>query len=70
MLIFWLILIYFLYSYKIENLNGARSFVVDLNISVCLEHDQPCVDNVAVLQKVLMPKVLCDWTNGYSLPGI
>lgn len=58
-----------LFSYKIDSWDGSRTYVVDLNISVCLEYDQPCFQHVAVLRQTLMPKVLCDWTNGYFIKG-
>jgi hypothetical protein len=39
---------------------AEKKFVVNMNVSVCLEPDS-CVINLEVFNEMYLPKVGCDW---------
>jgi hypothetical protein len=53
----------------IEYLYGSRKFVVDMNVSACFESQGECEITIPVLRKTILPKVNCDWYNGFSNEG-
>ncbi|XP_053400990.1 uncharacterized protein LOC123541000 [Mercenaria mercenaria] len=53
-------------DYLIENFQGGRKYVMDMNISACFESDGECANTIPVLQKTILPKVKCDWLNGFT----
>ena len=60
----------YLYSYKIENLQQGRKFVVSVNYSICFESAGPCEDTIVVLEDFVLPKTECDWNTGFVIPGM
>ncbi|XP_052806227.1 uncharacterized protein LOC128235446 [Mya arenaria] len=55
-------------DYIIENFDRGRKYSISLNISVCLEFDEPCLTEV-VLQSHLFPRADCNWRNGFNVEG-
>ncbi|XP_060596420.1 uncharacterized protein LOC132750448 [Ruditapes philippinarum] len=53
-------------DYMIEYLYGSRKFVVDMNVSACFESHGECEITIPVLHKTILPKVNCDWYNGFN----
>ncbi|XP_053398344.1 uncharacterized protein LOC128556707 [Mercenaria mercenaria] len=52
-------------DYMLENFQGGRKYVLDVNISACFESHRECEFTLPVLQKAILPKVNCDWQNGF-----
>lgn len=40
---------------------AERKYMVDLNISICLESNESCGQHIIILNQVKLPKVQCDW---------
>lgn len=49
-------------SYLVERFEGSGRFLVNFNLSVCLEPGTPCYLDVTILQDVYLPTTPCDWT--------
>lgn len=62
-------LIFFI-RYSIDDLADERKFLVNMNISVCFESDAPCLYDIVLFQDSLLPKIMCDWESGFSIPGM
>ncbi|XP_071123204.1 uncharacterized protein [Mytilus edulis] len=56
-------------GYSIDDLPEQRKFLVNMNISVCFESDDPCLYDFVLFKDSLIPKILCDWESGFSIPG-
>lgn len=52
-----------LFSYLVERFEGAGRFLVNFNLSVCLEAGGTCYLDVVILQDAYLPTVPCDWSN-------
>ncbi|XP_063447893.1 uncharacterized protein LOC134727441 [Mytilus trossulus] len=52
-------------EFKIENLESERKFLVDLEMSICLETNGTCEITVPVMISTALPKKPCDWKNDY-----
>ncbi|XP_052067241.1 uncharacterized protein LOC127706624 [Mytilus californianus] len=55
--------------YSIDDLAEERKFLVNMNISLCFESDAPCLYDFVLFQDSLLPKIMCDWESGFSIPG-
>jgi hypothetical protein len=60
----------FLFSYDIEDLKYKRQFVVNLQLSICLESNGPCLMTIPILDNAILPKSVCDWKSNFIDPGI
>ena len=40
-----------------------------MNISICFETNEHCLYDVVLFNNVLVPKILCNWESGFSIPG-
>jgi hypothetical protein len=51
----------------VEDLEAEKKFIVDINISICLNRAKgtPCEIVLKVLEKMYLPKIGCDWNVGY-----
>ncbi|VDI06314.1 Hypothetical predicted protein [Mytilus galloprovincialis] len=56
-------------TYKIDDLQVERQYRVSLNISVCFESSGSCLYDFELFNNALVPKILCDWELGFSVPG-
>ena len=63
------ILISLYFSYGIFDLQSKDMYAVDLEVSVCLDTDLPCVMTELVLNHVELPKKICNWSKGNVNPG-
>ncbi|XP_076089891.1 uncharacterized protein LOC143061777 [Mytilus galloprovincialis] len=52
-------------EFKIENLEAERKFMVDLEMSICMETNGSCEITVPVLISTALPKAPCEWKNDY-----
>lgn len=43
--------------------------MLNMNISVCLEHDGACLVSVPIFKNTKLPKLGCDWNGGFKIPG-
>jgi len=57
-------------SYTIEDDQAKSMFKLDTRASVCLVADQPCQENVPILQNVEIPKPLCNLNTSFTVPGL
>ena len=55
-------------SYKIEDLEIERQFRVSATLKACFESadDDLCLVNLDIFKDTLLPKRICDWTQGFS----
>ena len=44
-------------------------YLVSTNISICLESNGPCELDLKILENVKLPKSLCDFSQGFAIPG-
>ncbi|XP_063420822.1 uncharacterized protein LOC134706043 [Mytilus trossulus] len=52
--------------FKIDDLDEVRKLRINLNISICLESNGPCLYDILLFKDTLVPKPLCDWeANSY-----
>jgi hypothetical protein len=58
-----------IFSFKIEDLQIDRNFLVSVNLSVCLESSGDCVVSVPIFQNALLPKLLCKWDIDFITPS-
>lgn len=58
----------FLFSYIIEDDQAGRNYIVSLNSSVCLSHNQ-CLMETVVVDRAVMPKPACNWDADFIIPG-
>jgi hypothetical protein len=55
--------------YKIEELENEGVYLVSTNVSICLESNGPCELDLKILENVKLPKSLCDFSQGFAIPG-
>jgi len=60
----------FLFSYDIEDLKYKRQFVVNLQLSICLESNGPCLMTIPILDNAILSKSVCKWKSNFIDPGI
>jgi len=53
----------------VENLDGGRKYMADMNISLCTESAMDCDVSITVLKKTILPRIKCQLTNGFNIPG-
>lgn len=56
-----------LISYSLEDLTDDRAYLVSLNVSVCTE--STCDATYVILNKMVLPKQPCSWSEGFAVPG-
>jgi len=61
-------LVFSITSYVIENDNAGRNFIISVNSSVCLSHNN-CMFVTDVLNKAVLPKPACNWDADFVIPG-
>jgi hypothetical protein len=62
-------LFYFLPRFTIHDLSSEKQYMLNMNISVCLEHDGACLVSVPIFKNTKLPKIGCDWNGGFKIPG-
>lgn len=60
-------LFFTLISYSLEDLTDDRAYLVSLNVSVCTE--STCDATYVILNKMVLPKQPCSWSEGFAVPG-
>jgi len=60
---------YSCFRYKIEELENERVYLVSMSVSICLESNGPCELDLKILENVKLPKSLCDFSQGFAIPG-
>ena len=60
---------YSCFRYKIEELENERVYLVSINVSICLESNAPCEQDLKILENIKLPKSLCDFSQGFAIPG-
>lgn len=54
-------------SYKVEDLETERQFRVSATLKACFEASgDKCLVDLAIFKNTLVPKRICDWTEGFS----
>ncbi|XP_062593831.1 uncharacterized protein LOC134255325, partial [Saccostrea cucullata] len=55
-------------DYKIEDMPTERQFRVSMGLKACFEasDDNQCIINIDIFKNTLLPKKICDWTEGFS----
>uniref|UniRef100_K1PXP9 Uncharacterized protein n=1 Tax=Magallana gigas TaxID=29159 RepID=K1PXP9_MAGGI len=54
-------------SYKVEDLKTERQFRVSATLKACFESSgDNCLVDLAIFKNTLVPKKICDWTEGFS----
>ncbi|XP_062579219.1 uncharacterized protein LOC134241150, partial [Saccostrea cucullata] len=55
-------------DYKIEDMHIERQFKVSMSIKACFEasDDNQCIINIDIFKNTLLPKKICDWTEGFA----
>lgn len=63
--------ILFFYRYRIDDLASEKMFMLDLSLYVCMEESRPsdCVVDIPILKNLKMPKPLCNWDGGFTVPS-
>ena len=52
-----------------EDLPDKNSYIVNLELSICLEAGEPCDIKKVVLENILLPKLPCDYNTDFKFPG-
>ncbi|KAL3873935.1 hypothetical protein ACJMK2_037012, partial [Sinanodonta woodiana] len=55
--------------FSMDDLAGEKVYLLNLNISVCLDGKAPCVINTPVFENTRLPKPICDWNSNFTIPG-
>ncbi|KAL3873866.1 hypothetical protein ACJMK2_036950, partial [Sinanodonta woodiana] len=55
--------------FSMDDLAGEKVYLLNLNISVCLDGKAPCVINTQVFENTRLPKPICDWNSNFTIPG-
>jgi hypothetical protein len=55
--------------YNILDLQKERKFIVNLDLSVCVETDGGCLHDIVLFKDTAVPKILCNWDTEFSIPG-
>ena len=45
-------------------------FIVSVTVSVCFESNGPCALELHILDNVKLPIPLCDFSQGFKIPGM
>ena len=51
------------------DLQKERKFIVNLDLSVCVETNGACLDDIVLFKDAAVPKILCNWDTEFSIPG-
>ena len=65
----WHIYVFLSYSFNIDNLYEERAYLINLNLSLCYEANQPCDIIIPIMVNNLLRKQVCDWGTEYRIPG-
>lgn len=52
---------FYVYSFTIDNFQGERFFLVNMNLSLCFEAHGDCIRRISILENTLLPKRRCPW---------
>ncbi|XP_076116682.1 uncharacterized protein LOC143084161 [Mytilus galloprovincialis] len=55
-------------EFTIHDLNAEKKYMLNMNMSVCLEQDGACLVSVPIFQNTKLPKLGCDWSGGFKIP--
>lgn len=58
------------YSFKIVDLEAERKYMVNLDLSICMETNGTCEISVPVLVSTLLPKPVCNWDNDFVISSM
>ena len=58
------------FRYKIDDFQSEKTFVVSVNVSICLESNKPCDVHLEVIKNVKFPKPLCDFSGEFSIASM
>ncbi|VDI41394.1 Hypothetical predicted protein [Mytilus galloprovincialis] len=53
-------------QYSVSDLEGKKKYLVNMNITVCLEPSGSCIFTWDILKNVYLPKLGCDWNISMS----
>ncbi|XP_052071171.1 uncharacterized protein LOC127709609 [Mytilus californianus] len=53
-------------QYSVSDLDGKKKYIVNMNITVCLEPLGSCIFTWDILKDVYLPKLGCDWNTSMS----
>lgn len=54
----------------IEELQSSNEFLLSVNLSVCLESEEPrCLLQRTIVKHLLITKLVCNWKSNYKIPG-
>ncbi|XP_053398719.1 uncharacterized protein LOC128556879 [Mercenaria mercenaria] len=56
-------------SYTIDDDKDSSVFELSAEVGICLDASIPCNPVIPFLEKVAIPKPLCNWDMGFKLPG-
>lgn len=51
----------YVYSFTIDNFQGERFFLVNMNLSLCFEAYEDCIRRISIFENTLLPKRRCPW---------
>lgn len=54
-------------SFAIEDFNGERFYLVNMNASFCFESNGDCYKMITVYKETLLPKRICPWDQDQGL---
>lgn len=56
------------HRYQVEDLQTERQFRVSASLKACFEatDDEKCLIDVVIFNNTLVPKMICNWTEGLS----
>ncbi|KAK3612536.1 hypothetical protein CHS0354_024513, partial [Potamilus streckersoni] len=54
-------------DYSIEDLPGKMEYLVNMNLSVCLEAKSACYLDAVIFDMAHLPKRICTWDQGYAI---
>lgn len=52
-----------------HDLSAEKNYMLNMNMSVCLEQDGACLVSVPIFTNTKLPKLGCDWSRGFKIPG-
>lgn len=59
----------FSFRYSLEDLNGERMFLLNMDLSVCFEAEGSCSLKLPLLRDVFIPKPVCNLDQGFPKFG-
>jgi hypothetical protein len=66
---FFIIICCLFSSFNVHDFASEKVYLLNLNISVCFEAFGECASEVQVFKDTKVPKMACDWSTGYAIPG-